>query len=306
MSCHLLKILTIFSLLKFLTACGHEEKETYKIGVITHTRYWMTEPLRWEGAHRYYKYDELCSPKLLKCLIGKNLTMSQFVSPKNGKLAVTFMEGISSDPPEIRQARSYMLSTITGAEITCENCKIDNLHFGLGDWFKQGTVFSPALYRLDLRPLGKQKETGRQQYLIYFIDFYTRGNTLAARQRSIATTRILKSNLYGTSYSPSSNTSASFECSPKCEIQWLNEDLTGYNSKPTGCASEKLFIVWKSDEPEAVFSNWAQAKDICLNKEDKPMFRQLSFQEETALNIAQPRHEFFSQESQALKNSDNK
>lgn len=282
-------IIGLIVLIILLTACGHQEIEVLKIGAITRTEYWKTEPLRWEGASRHYEYAELCSPKLPKCLRGKYLTISQFVSPTKGKLAVTFLDGTWSDPPEIRKAHSHLLDTITGVEIKCENCNLENLYFGIGDWLKQGTVFSPATYRLQSNQLPRKKnELEREQYPIYFIEFRSVGDYIVAVQRTITAILIKNSKAYGMSYSPSLNTWASLQCAPKCEIQWLNESLSGYKTKPTGCASEQLFIIWDGDEPNVVFSNWAQAKDICLDNEGRPMFRQLSYEEELALTLAQP------------------
>jgi hypothetical protein len=276
-------------LLLFLMACGEPKLVVNQIGAITHTQYWVTEPLRWEGASRHYEYDELCSAKLTKCIRGRHLLKSEFKSSVAGKLAVTFLEDVGDTRPGSKKPHSYLLNTISGAEIKCENCKMDNRYFGQGRWLRNGSVLVPFGYKLKIEPvlthLGQQKQ---EKYSLYFIEFWSNNDVSVARERYVNFISFKESKNYGLSFSPSLNTFASFDCAPRCVIQWLNEDLTGYKSKPIGCASGKLFIVWKGDEPEAVFSNWAQAKDICLDKNGKPMFRQLSHDEEMTLRRAQP------------------
>jgi hypothetical protein len=267
-----------------LSACGEEKRVVHQIGAITHTEYWVTEPLRWEGASRHYEYEELCSPKLIKCLNGKHLSMSEFRSPTSGMLAVTFDESIDGQSSG-KKPYSRLLNTVTGEEIKCENCDMENLDFGRGAWLKNGTVLSPLIYRPNISPAPfKPGEPEQEQYSRYFVFFESlHGNPIVAQQKKLILVYQKNSKSYESSYSPSLNTEATFKCNPECIIYWLNEDLTGYKSKPTGCASEKLFIVWNGDEPEAVFSNWAQTKDICLDKNGKPMFRQITYEEYLAL-----------------------
>ncbi len=268
------------TLTMLLTACGHEESEVLKIGAITRTEYWMTEPLAWEGPGRSYEYAELCSPKLPKCLRGKYLSMSQFVSPTKGKLAVTFLDGTWADPPDIRNAHSYFLDTVSGEEIKCGNCSFDKLGFGDGSWLREGKVFLPSEH-VEV-PMSSTKE------ITYIVEFSLLTAFQTAQQRFFL--NLVPKNYKGflMSYSPAINTWATLKCSPECTIYWANEDLSGYNTKPTGCASDQLYIIWRGEEPNVAFSNWAQAKDICLDNEGRPLFRQLSFDEELALTLAQP------------------
>lgn len=264
-----------------LTACGQQKTEVLKIGAITRTEYWITEPLRWEGSGRHYEYTELCSPKLPKCLKGKYLRMAQFVSPTKGKLAVTFLEGTWSDPPEIRKSHSHFFDTVSGAEIKCGNCSFDKLWVCVGSWLRDGEVLIPAKFP----EKGTDSSTNNK---IYVIDFSQQGLVQTARERFFFMNTPQSYKSYLTSYSPTLSTWASLICSPECVIYWANKDLSGFNSKPTGCASEHLYIIWEGEEPQVVFSNWAQEKDICLDHAGKPMFRQLSHAEELALSLEQP------------------
>ena len=263
-----------------LAACGQQETEVLQIGAITRTKYWVTEPLRWEGSGRHYQYAELCSPKLPKCLRGKDLRMSQFVSPTKGKLAVTFLEGTWSDPPEIRKAHSHFFDTVSGAEIKCGNCSFDKLSFGAGSWLRNGAVLRPAKYVESVTKPNTEKD--------YIVDFSETASVQTARQRFILKSVPQNYTGYLLSYSPALTTWATLKCSPECFIYWANEDLSGFYSKPTGCASEQLYIIWVDEDPQVVFSNWAQEKDICLDQSGKPMFRQLSHAQELALSLAQP------------------
>jgi hypothetical protein len=269
-----MRITSLVIFLLCLTACGEQKRIIHQIGVITHTEYWVTEPLRWEGSGRHYEYAELCSPKLSTCLEGKFIELSEYRSAVGGKLAATFQEESDYRQANSEKARSYIFDTKSGYQISCENCNNENLSYGDGAWLRDGSIFIPLKHSRN--SLDENKK-------IYIIEFILKGMEITAKQRTITLKGFKSNEGFFISFSPSLRTAATIKCDPKCVIYWLNEDLTGFKSKPTGCASEKLFIVWNGDEPEAVFSNWAQAKDICLDKNGKPMFRQITYEEYLAL-----------------------
>jgi hypothetical protein len=263
-------------ILLLLAACGKERMEVFKIGVVSYKKYYKTEPIRWEGPNAHYERAELCSPKLKECLKGKFISISQFDSPTNGKLAVTIQEELSQGL-DLVKTRNYILSTVTGAEIMCKNCDDLNLDYGNGAWLRNGNIFIPT-------KIGQEKSASE----IIIIEFSYKTPDQISRERTLQYMPQKNSFGYGLSYSPNLVNRAWFSCDPACTLYWFNKDLTEINRINTECASKGLYIIWDNQYPRAVLSHWAKGTDLCINEKGNSTLMQLSFEEETRLNLLQP------------------
>jgi hypothetical protein len=248
-----------------LSSCSHEEVVTMPLGVLTYYKYEDVADGFFYRGHTAFKREEICGQNRKWCTKGKRLRYSVFKSATKGKIVITSYD----EGPEIQHyqdinVESYFFNTVTGEVIICERCRVNGWDYvtsSLSDgWIKNGENY--ISFALD-------EKTGKR--VVEVIEF----KGTYAVPRWIPDITPVNSKSYGYVKSPDDQQVAWFECSEKCELFWLNKDLTSMFNAPAKCLSPMLDVYWDADLPKIGIRYKQISHPACLDSGGKSYYPEL-------------------------------